>query len=104
MNAKALNQSHRALFNSGGALSGLLEQSEPAEVETRKPYTPKVIMPDERFQNVMHALGGLLKDRHVKINEARTCYAQLLDEWKEYQAWLNGEDVREVVDDPICPF
>ena len=105
MDAKTFNESHRLLFNSGGALSGLLEQSAPSETVTRQPYTPRVITPEVRFQNVMYALGGLLSDRHVKINETRTCYAQLLETWTEYQAWLNGddEDVREVVDYG-CPF
>lgn len=104
MDAKSFNQSYRALFNSGGALSDVTEQSAPTEEVTRKPYTPKVITPEDRFENVMHALGGLLNESSVKINETRTCYIQLVDAWNEYLKWINGEDVREVVDDPEIPF
>lgn len=104
MDAKAYNKSTRALFLSGGSLSGLFEQSAPAEEATLRPYVPKTIMPDKRFENVMLSMGSHLQERHVKVKEVRTIYDQMLYAWKEYQAWLNGDEVRAVNDDDELPF
>jgi hypothetical protein len=106
MNAKTVNESNRLLFNEGGRLDAVLCGLPEPEDTTPCDMTPfKVLAPDEIVTNVMRALGGLLNDRHVKINEARTVFEQLWTAWEDCRKWYDGEDVPSInCYDPEIPF